>query len=71
MKYISAKNSELIGFFEQELRLLDAALPWFYNNSFYEVAQGEKSSECRNLALHMYSTRLQLKNCRFARYYLT
>ena len=43
MKYISAEDYELLGFFEQEPKLLDTDLTWPYNDSLYEVAQGEKT----------------------------
>ncbi len=42
MKYITAEDYELLGFFEKEPTVLDKDTPWVYTDSLYEVTQANK-----------------------------
>lgn len=42
MTRITAEEYELLGFFEVEPKLLDKDSPWIYNDSVYEVIDGNR-----------------------------
>ena len=45
-KVISAKEVELLSFFEVEPKKTDADIPWPYNHFLYEVTRGDLCMSC-------------------------